>query len=186
MIRYETERLIFRDYEESDFDAVFAFMGDEETSAYMYIGTQSEEQVRSYISRMIERAKRIDQPSTYYAVVLKETCELIGNCEIDLTKCEAGALAWMLNKRHHGRGYATEMGRKLMQIGFEDLKLHRLFAHCDAENLASRHVMEKLGMRCEALHLEARPANRHVTDGRKYSDEMLYAILRREWLENNR
>jgi RimJ/RimL family protein N-acetyltransferase len=39
--------------------------------------------------------------------------------------------------------------------------------------------MEKLGMRREACFIEGRPANK-LTD-REYSDDLAYAILKREW-----
>ncbi len=181
MKRYETERLIFRDYEENDFDAVFAIMGDEETASYMYVGCQSEENVKGFIDKNIKNAKSPDYIPNFFAVILKETNELIGICEIGFARCNSAAVAWMINKNHSGKGYCTELGKELFRIAFEQIGLHRLYAHVDSENIASRRVMEKLGMRLEGTFLESRPANRYVKDKKKYSDEMIYAILHHEW-----
>jgi len=46
-------------------------------------------------------------------------------------------------------GYATEAARRLLTFGFDELKLHRIFATCDPNNKGSVRVLEKTGMRCE-------------------------------------
>ena len=46
-------------------------------------------------------------------------------------------------------GLATEISRAMLRHGFVELGLHRIFAQCRAENLASRRLMSKLGMREE-------------------------------------
>ena len=71
------------------------------------------------------------------------------------------------------------MGQILLRFGFDELNLHRIVAHCDAENYGSYRVMEKIGMRREGLFLEGRPANK-LSD-KKYGDELSYAILKDEW-----
>jgi ribosomal-protein-alanine N-acetyltransferase len=48
-----------------------------------------------------------------------------------------------------GRGYATELAAAWLRYGFEEAKLARIVAVANPENAASRHVMEKLGMKYE-------------------------------------
>ncbi len=60
-------------------------------------------------------------------------------------------------------------------MGFQTLGLHRIVARCDARNVASARVMERLGMRREALLVE----NEMVKD--EWTDELVYALLDREW-----
>ena len=67
----------------------------------------------------------------------------------------------------------------LLDFGFGELNLHRILAHCDAENIASYKVMEKIGMRREGLFIEGRPA--HKQSDNVLSDELSYAILKDEW-----
>ena len=76
-------------------------------------------------------------------------------------------------------GYGSELGRFLVDFGFGELGLHRLCAHCDAENYGSRRVMENIGMRREGLFLEARRP--HKKSAMRFSDEYSYAMLRRDW-----
>jgi ribosomal-protein-alanine N-acetyltransferase len=53
-----------------------------------------------------------------------------------------------------GHGYATELAAAWLRYGFEEARLARIIAVAVPENIASRHVMEKLGMRYEknAMH----------------------------------
>ena len=62
---------------------------------------------------------------------------------------------------------------------FVELNLHRIIAHCDAENHGSYRVMEKIGMRREGLFIEGRPAATQFIC--KKRDELSYAILKDEW-----
>lgn len=48
-----------------------------------------------------------------------------------------------------GRGYGTEYAAALMAIAFDGLGVRRVEANCFADNLASRRLMEKFGMRLE-------------------------------------
>jgi RimJ/RimL family protein N-acetyltransferase len=48
-----------------------------------------------------------------------------------------------------GRGYATELARESVRIGFTQLKLPELISFTQVTNLASRRVMEKAGFRYE-------------------------------------
>ena len=63
---------------------------------------------------------------------------------------------------------------KALAFGFGDLGLHRVWAHCVAENAASARVLEKVGLR-----QEGRLREHEVFKGRWW-DTLLYAILDRE------
>jgi ribosomal-protein-alanine N-acetyltransferase len=58
------------------------------------------------------------------------------------------------DKPYWGQGYATELAAAWLRYGFETAHLARIIAVAVPENAASRHVMEKLGMRYEknAIH----------------------------------
>lgn len=48
-----------------------------------------------------------------------------------------------------GHGYVPEAVTALLRLGFEELKLHRIYAECHPDNRASYRLMEKVGMRRE-------------------------------------
>lgn len=56
-------------------------------------------------------------------------------------------LFWATDPAHHGRGYATEAARALIDHAFETLRLARILATTEHDNQASQAVMRKLGMR---------------------------------------
>ena len=60
---------------------------------------------------------------------------------------DEASIAFYIARTHWGRGLATEAGRALVTQGFRDLGLARIHAGMNAENTASRRVVEKLGFR---------------------------------------
>ena len=174
----ETERLILRKFKEEDFEAVHSYGGCAENLTYMLFGPNSEEQTMDVIKRFIRQAEENPIVNYDYAVVLKESVKLIGSCGITLSD-DKGEVGWLIHRDYWNKGYGTELAKELLRFGFKDLKLRRIVASCDAENIGSYKIMEKLGMRKEAHFLEARPA--HKKSNKKYSDELRYGILKREW-----
>ena len=75
-----------------------------------------------------------------------------------------------------GRGYATEAAGAMLAFAFEELKLHRVYGDCDARNIASARVMEKLGMRREQHGVRD---SWHAELG--WIDGFTYGILAEEW-----
>jgi RimJ/RimL family protein N-acetyltransferase len=165
----QTKRLILRPFAESDFTAVHSYADRVENLTYMTWGPNSEDETRAYI-------KRVMHLDFYFAVTLRESGQLIGACEIHP---DCGVLGWILHRDYWNQGYGTETAGELLRFGFDDLGLHRIMAHCDAENTGSYKIMEKIGMRREGCFHDTRPANK-LSD-RKYGDEYQYAILRDEW-----
>ena len=142
-------------------------------------GPNSEEQTRAFISMAIKDAEEKSPNKDYaYAVTLKEFGTLIGDCDV-IVKGDEASLGWILHRDYWKQGYGTEVGKALLQFGFEELNLHRITATCDAENYGSYRVMEKIGMRREGLFIENRPG--HKMSDRQYSDELCYAITKDEW-----
>jgi len=65
--------------------------------------------------------------------------------------------------------------RALIDFIFTELDLHRLVADCDAENVNSYRLLERLGFRREAHHVES------YWLGERWGDEYAYALPGREW-----
>jgi len=177
MVSLESERLILREFTERDFDAVHRYGSDPEVSRFMPWGPNTKEDTAGFLRRAI--AKQIQEPRTQYelAVTLKDTGHLIGGCGVRAVNMERGEgnIGYCLNQDHWGQGYATEAARRLLRHGFQELKFHRIFATCDPENIGSKRVLEKIGMRQEG-HLRENERMRG-----KWRDTLVYAILDREW-----
>jgi RimJ/RimL family protein N-acetyltransferase len=86
--------------------------------------------------------------NTIFGVFLNDTKKHIGTCSIRPrpTKKDDWEITYILKSEEWGKGYATEIARKLIEFGFEELKLNAVFATVDTDNSASIHVLEKVGM----------------------------------------
>jgi len=177
----ETSRLILRKFAQDDFTAVHSYASCTENITYMKWGPNTESDTRMYIETAIRLAEETPCMNYQYAVVLKETEELIGGCTLHIKQEGMAEVGWLVKHEHWKQGYGYEMGKRMLKFGFDELNLHRLTAHCDAENEGSFRLMEKLGMRREGLFYDVRPANKQLTTGRPYSDELIYAILKSDW-----
>lgn len=87
-----------------------------------------------------------------------------------------GVIGWCFDPAAHGRGYATEAVREGLRLFFDELGVRRVFAEAFADNGPSRRLMERVGMRLEALE---RQNSLHRDRG--WLDGVKYAILADEW-----
>ncbi len=87
-----------------------------------------------------------------FAVVLKATGEVIGNCGLMRQDVEGESLVevgYHFRRDHWGHGYATEAARACMDYAFERLNVEKIISLILAENLPSRRVAERNGMTVE-------------------------------------
>ncbi|MGE5613270.1 MAG: GNAT family N-acetyltransferase [Bacillota bacterium] len=175
----ETERLILRPFKETDFEAVHAYASVAENVQYMVWGPNDESQTKAFISQAISQSKESSCRNYQYAALLKSTQRLIGACYLAISGNDEAEIGWILHRDYWKQGFGTELGKRILEFGFNELGLHRIIARCDTENYGSYRVMERIGMRREGCFLEARPANKF--SDKKYGDEYLYAILKDEW-----
>lgn len=174
----ETERLSLRAFERSDLDWLARLQADPQVTRYLYWGPNDAEASRASLERKLDGAA-VTEPggALSLAAALRETGELVGDCTLFWLSEEhrQGEIGFVFDPRHHGRGYAGEASTQLLRLGFEGLDLHRMIGRLDARNLASARLLERLGMRREAHLVE-----NEIVKG-EWTDELVYAILRREW-----
>jgi RimJ/RimL family protein N-acetyltransferase len=177
-----TERLSFRPAEVADLPAVFAYRTLEDVGQWMPNRPASYDE---WVLRLGGSGDTMDR-----TLVLELDGTVIGDLYLHVedgwaqrevseggtnTQAEIG---WCLSPDHQGRGYVTEAVTELVRICFEDLGIRRLAAVAFAGNTASIRVMEKLGMRREALF---RRESLHRDLG--WVDSVIYALLAEEWRE---
>jgi [ribosomal protein S5]-alanine N-acetyltransferase len=86
-------------------------------------------------------------------------------------------LGYWLTATAWGNGYATEAAFAVVDLGFRELGLARIYAQVLDGNAASVRVLEKLGM------IEEGTKRRHVKKGGALHDVVFYGLLRDEWAE---
>ena len=147
-----TERLILRPMRKSDFADMYDYARREDTSRYVvWTPHPSLDYTRNYLA-MIERLYRKGQFFDW-AIVERESGRMIGTCgfaKLDLQN-RVGEIGYVLNPTRHGRGYATEAVRKVLEYGFGQMELNRVEGRYMVENTPSRRVMERCGLTFEGI-----------------------------------
>lgn len=176
-----TERLLLRDFEPTDWPAVLAYQKDPLYLRYYEWTERTPEAVQEFVGRFIARQQEKPRTKFQFAIILRSSGELIGNCGIRKESAEAheADMGFELSPRHWGQGYATEAARAVLEFGFTSLGLHRVWAECVADNVGSARVLTKLGMQ-----LEGRLREKEYFKGRRW-DRLLFAVLQPEWGASN-
>jgi RimJ/RimL family protein N-acetyltransferase len=145
----ETERLVLREFEPRDTDALLKVLGDPIAMHY-YPAPFPRAEVDDWIRR--NRTRYRDVGFGMWAMLLKDSGELMGDCGCYVREVQGNPefeLGWHVRRDLWGRGYATEAARHCIEYAFAKLGAQRIIALIRPENLSSCRVAEKNGMRCD-------------------------------------
>lgn len=153
----QTERLNIRLYRADEKQRVIDLFTDAEVMRHVDNGVFSKDVAESLWTKLIENF----YPSgitTIYGVFAKDDERYIGHCSIRPRpeKLEEWEIGYILKKDAWGKGFATEIASRLIQFGFNELKLTEIAATIDEENLDSVKVAEKVGMRFKEFEYDER------------------------------
>jgi len=126
-----------------------------------------------------ERAATTD----FWAIELTGSSKMIGHIyfkQIEPNELRTWELGYIVNPAFQGEGYATEAVAALLTNEFKEKHIHRVFAHCNPENLASWKLLDRVGLRREGL-LKRNIFFRRAPNGEElWTDTYEYAILKEE------
>jgi [ribosomal protein S5]-alanine N-acetyltransferase len=148
MLPLRSRRLVLRVLEESDLPTLVALLGDGDVMKLaLYERPFAEPEARRFIDS--EFAKDSTDITKLGVLCLRPGKRVIGFAGMLPCKYLPGEfeLGFVLAMEAQRRGFATEIGKELIDVGFRLLGRDRLYALCDPRNLASRAVLSrKLGM----------------------------------------
>ena len=176
----ETKRLLLRKITLDDAPAVFAYASDPQVPLYMpWAPHQSIAETYEYLAHVIDRYQQ-GWPGPW-GIVHKGDAKLIGTCAYGSWEREhrRAEIGYVLHRGYWGQGYMTEVVRAIVDFGFKRMGLNRIEARCEAPNVGSARVMEKIGMSYEGLLRE------QMYEKNRFRDMKIYSILRREWLSRS-
>ena len=172
-VELKTERLLLRPFQLKDVDDVFEYARDPEWARYLphlrlpYTRRDAEEFVAD---RVLDRS----ETHSLWAIVLEE--KVVGGIGLPIDERRRIAeLGYSLARQHWGEGIMPEAARAMVDWGFEEHRLAKVYSFSDSRNTRSLRVMEKLGMTREGV-LRSHGVTR---DGR--ADFEYYGLLREEW-----
>jgi RimJ/RimL family protein N-acetyltransferase len=174
----ETDRLILRPWREADRAPFAVTNADPEVRRFfpsVLTGKESD--------ALFDRFLRWQRDAVCFAAVERKGSGLVGMTglaavDANMPPAPAVEIGWRFARQAWGQGYATEAARGWLGYGFEMMGLSEIVSFAVPANLASRAVMERIGMAHDPagdfdhpeLEIES-PLRRHV----------LYRLRREDW-----
>src|SRR5215469_11619811 len=149
----ETERLVLRHMCVNDTEALLKIWGNREAMRF-YERPWNLDEMRAAVERNIWRYEH--DGHSLYAAILKDSGDLAGDCGLvkqDINGSMELEVAYHMRPDLWGKGLATEAARGCMNYAFETLRAKRLISMIRPENIASRRVAEKNGLKLETTVL---------------------------------
>jgi ribosomal-protein-alanine N-acetyltransferase len=170
-----TPRLRLRPFTLTDHAAHAALYSDAEVMRYMPRGPMSPLAARqaslTVLTHFIEHWAQ--HAFGVWAVTDKTTGQLLGQCGLRfLPELNEVEVLYLLARASWGQGLASEAARAALAYGFDQVGLDRIIALTKPENIASRRVMEKLGMQYEK--------NLHIFN----LEAVYYGMMRETWRQH--
>lgn len=171
-MKIETERLILREMSMEDYDALYAVLADSDIMQH-YPYTFDEKRVRGWITKNIERYHVFG--FGLWAVTLKETGEMIGDCGITMQSINGQIkpeIGYHIRKDYQRKGYGSEAARASRDWCFRNTPFNIIYSYMEHTNTASYATAIANGMRL---------VDEYEDDANTMTK--VYAISREEWQE---
>jgi len=125
----ESERLLLRTFKKEDWKDLQEYINDKEVLRFESNWDSSDEGCK-------KTTISLSQGNTFWAVELKTTGKMIGHVYFNQVIPKAimnWNLGYIFNPKYYGKGYATEACEAIIQYGFDNLQIHRVFARCSPD-----------------------------------------------------
>ncbi len=163
----QTERLLLRPLAPTDFAAFRTFAADGELTKYMlFYPLEQEAELHTFLQNAAQ-SWNSPFPQTYEFAVLRKA-ELLGTVTLEYMTPEQGMLGWLFRADAHGKGYATEAAKAVVEWCREKLPYRTLVACCDARNAVSERVMQRIGMHFSETGSRTYPQTGETAEERTY------------------
>lgn len=142
----ETPRLLLREMTTSDLTAICRVLQDEKTM-YAYEHAFSDEEAQAWLNNQLRRYR--EDGFGLWAVVLKESGEIIGQCGITLQDVNGEwvpEVGYLFERAYWHRGFATEAAIACKEYAFSVLGLDTVYSIIRDNNIASQNVAKRNGM----------------------------------------
>lgn len=179
--QFETERLIMRQWKNSDLSDFAQLNGNDEVMRFFPFILSRDES-----DKMAERIRSLIAQKGWGFWALEEKCsgQFIGFTGLHTVADEmpfapAVEIGWRLGKGFWGKGYATEAATQALRHAFGELNLSHVVSFTAVINEPSRRVMERLGMKNTSENFYHPKVDAHS----QLAEHVLYKMSRTQWLE---
>lgn len=187
----ETDRLLLRRFTEADVDNLVELDSDPDVMRFLTGGKPTpRDTIRDdFLPAYLRYYERFEGYG-FWAAIEKSSGEFLGWFHFRPPRGgspDEVELGYRLRKSAWGKGYGTEGSRALIRKGFAELGVRRVVASTYEDNLASRRVMEKVGMtlvrtfRITAADLAAQGISDITPEDLWDGDDVEYALEKADW-----
>ncbi|MFA9378600.1 MAG: GNAT family N-acetyltransferase [Lachnotalea sp.] len=142
----ETERLYLREMNTKDYKSLCKILQDKETM-YAYEHAFSDKEAKEWMDKQL--ISYSENGFGLWALVLKDTEEMIGQCGITIQPCndkQVHEVGYLLQKDYWKKGYATEAAIACKEYAFNTLGINEIYSIIRDNNIASQNVARRNGM----------------------------------------
>jgi len=171
-----SDRLVLEPLRPTQADALYRYRSNPRIAEFQSWWPQSVDEVSAFIAALPPIGHESVDGWTQLGVVLRDTGELVGDvgvCGADRMSRQA-QFGITIAPEFHRRGFAAEAVRTLFAFLLASQRKHRVSCSVDPRNTASMALMQSLGMRREAHHIES------YLFRDEWVDDVVFALLRRE------
>ncbi|AIQ14315.1 GNAT family N-acetyltransferase [Paenibacillus durus] len=172
----ETDRFVLRQLKQDDSREIFQYFSlDEVTKFYDLESFTNIEQAEELIDRWNQKFER--NQGIRWGITLRSESRVIGTCGFHgwMKNHYKAEIGYELTPEYWRQGYMTEVIQKIIEFGFNNLRLNRIEAFVEPENVGSRKVLEKIGLSEEGTLKE------HFYWRNRFVDTVIYALLKKDY-----
>jgi RimJ/RimL family protein N-acetyltransferase len=172
----ETERLILRPHRMTDLDDLAAFHGDPDVVRFVPWPVRDRAATEETLRVKLTQTELLAHGQwLVLAVEVRETGTVIGEVLLKWASDRQGEIGFAFARSHQGQGYAAEAATAILRTAFDDLDFHRVSAVVIEGNDASTRLLDRLGFRQEARHVDG------VHFKGEWVTQLVFAMLEDEW-----
>lgn len=170
LLKFKTERLTIRPFQEEDSHALFNIYLNHEVCKFLLHQPWTPENMREKFEQK-RKNNRLIQDRSLSLAVLKDNL-VVGDLSVWYTNMrDTVEIGYSFSNEVSGQGYATEAVRGLVSQLFQERDIHRIQATLDARNIASQKLCERIGMRKEAHFIQ------DFWNKGEWTDSIVYGML---------
>lgn len=176
-MKFETERLIFRSIEESDFDDVIELYSLPEIS--LHSSFDSDRDITENINELnsvYEESLKLTPKEFCFILIGKDTNKIIGIIGLIVYSYyyKVGSMYCFLKPEYWNQRFGKEAVLKMISFSFNNIKLHRIELGINVNNKNAILLAESVGFKKEGRKRSNIPCNA------TWDDSFIYSILETE------
>ncbi len=175
-MKLATKRLLLRPPSPADVPSLYAHGSREDVALPAgFPRHESTANARRYVAGSLRDWKKKGSKKMTFVILLKPSKRWIGGINLRWPHDGVGEIGYSIQADHWGRGYATEAGRKVLELAFSKFGAHRVQATSWVMNPRSAGVLRKLGLRKEGR------LRGYLKRAGVVRDEFMWGITREDW-----